>query len=151
MLYAILKTVHVLSIAIWIGGMVFTQFFLRPALMVLEPPMRLRVMHALLGRFLNAMLLIAGLTVISGGGMLGRMGIQTAIPLEWLIMAGLGGIMLCVLLFIRFVLYVRLTHSVSASAWAVGAVVLGHIRKGVGINLSIAVLIVFITLLGNTA
>lgn len=149
MLYAILKTIHVLSIAIWIGGMVFTQFFLRPALVVLEPPMRLRLMHAVLGRFLNAMLWIAGLTFISGGWMLGRIAIQTAIPLEWLVMAGLGGIMLCILLFIRFVLYVRFAHSVSASASALGAAVLGHIRTGVGINLGIAVAIVLITLLGN--
>jgi len=32
MIYATLKTVHVLSIIVWIGGMVFAQFFLRPAL-----------------------------------------------------------------------------------------------------------------------
>jgi uncharacterized membrane protein len=36
MLYATLKTVHVLSIIVWIGGMVFSHFFLRPAVAQLE-------------------------------------------------------------------------------------------------------------------
>ena len=32
MIYATLKTLHVLSIIVWIGGMVFAHFFLRPPL-----------------------------------------------------------------------------------------------------------------------
>ncbi len=31
MIYATLKTLHVLSIIVWIGGMMFAHFFLRPA------------------------------------------------------------------------------------------------------------------------
>ena len=31
MLYNALKLVHVLSIIVWVGGMVFAHFFLRPA------------------------------------------------------------------------------------------------------------------------
>ncbi|MFN0186298.1 MAG: hypothetical protein ACKVQR_20985 [Aquabacterium sp.] len=50
MIYAILKTLHVLSIIVWIGGMVFTHFFLRPAVAQLEPAVRLPLMHAVLGR-----------------------------------------------------------------------------------------------------
>ena len=47
MLYATLKALHLLSIIVWLGGMVFTLFFLRPALGVLSaPPDRLRLMHA---------------------------------------------------------------------------------------------------------
>jgi hypothetical protein len=42
MLYATLKTIHLLSIIVWIGGMVFAHFFLRPAVAQLEPPLRLR-------------------------------------------------------------------------------------------------------------
>ena len=43
MLYATLKLVHVLSLIVWIGGMVFAHFFLRPAVQALEPPQRLRL------------------------------------------------------------------------------------------------------------
>ncbi len=44
MIYATLKTLHVLSIIVWIGGMVFAHFFLRPAFAQLKPPVRLRLM-----------------------------------------------------------------------------------------------------------
>jgi uncharacterized membrane protein len=40
MIDAILKTVHVLSVVVWIGGMVFAHFFLRPAVAQLDPPVR---------------------------------------------------------------------------------------------------------------
>jgi uncharacterized membrane protein len=42
---AILKTVHVQSVKVWIGGMVFAHFCLRPAVGHLDPPVRLRLMH----------------------------------------------------------------------------------------------------------
>jgi uncharacterized membrane protein len=37
MLYALLKTAHVSSIILWLGGMIFAQFFLRPAPETLAP------------------------------------------------------------------------------------------------------------------
>ena len=43
MLYASLKTVHLLAIIVWLGGMVFAMFFLRPALATLEPSVRLPI------------------------------------------------------------------------------------------------------------
>jgi len=59
MIYATLKTVHVLAIVVWIGGMVFAHFFLRPAVATLEAPVRLRLMHDVLGRFFQAVLVAA--------------------------------------------------------------------------------------------
>lgn len=56
MIDATLKTVHVMSIVVWIGGMVFAHFFLRPALTQLEPSVRLRLMHSVLGRFFQAVM-----------------------------------------------------------------------------------------------
>ena len=63
MLYAVLKTLHVLSIMLWIGGMAFTLFFLRPAVAALEPPVRLRLMQDVLGRFFTAVLAL-GLVIV---------------------------------------------------------------------------------------
>ena len=76
MIYALLKTVHVLSIIVWIGGMVFAHFFLRPAVAQLEPPARLRLMHDVLGRFFQAVLWASLLTLASGVWMLGRVAKQ---------------------------------------------------------------------------
>ena len=44
--------------------MAFTLFFLRPALGVLEPPVRLRLMQDVLGRFFAAVL--AGVALLLG-------------------------------------------------------------------------------------
>ncbi len=54
--YLALKALHVLAVVLWVGGMAFAHFFLRPALGVLEPAQRLRLMHDVLRRFLNAAL-----------------------------------------------------------------------------------------------
>lgn len=51
MLYDVLKTVHVLSIILWVGGMMFAHWFLRPAALQLEAEPRLRLMQDALGRF----------------------------------------------------------------------------------------------------
>ena len=76
MIDATLKTLHVLSIIVWIGGMVFAHFFLRPAVAQLEPPVRLRLMHDVLGRFFRAVLAASLLTLASGVWMLGRVARQ---------------------------------------------------------------------------
>ena len=54
MFYASLKLLHVLAIVVWIGGMVFAHFFLRPAALQLPPPQRVPLMHAALQRFFAA-------------------------------------------------------------------------------------------------
>ena len=96
MLYALLKTVHVLSIILWLGGMIFAQFFLRPALATLAPPERLQLAHAVLGRFFAAVLWAASLTLVSGLWMIGRVakasvqsGGSFSMPLTWTVMASL--------------------------------------------------------------
>ena len=51
MLHALLKTIHVLGVVVWIGGMAFSQFSLRPALAVLDGPARVRLMQQVFQRF----------------------------------------------------------------------------------------------------
>lgn len=158
MLYALLKTVHLLSVIVWIGGMVFTQFFLRPALAALAAPERVRLLHAVLGRFFNAVLVAAGLTLGSGIWMMGRIARQTAqaglkvnMPLEWLAMAALGLLMIVIFGYLRFALYPRLTRAVAGGDWPAGGAALARIRTGVMVNLALGVLIVAVTLLGASS
>lgn len=155
MFYAVLKTIHLLSIIVWIGGMVFAHFFLRPAVAVLEAPGRVRLMHDVLGRFFNAVLVAAGLALATGTWMIGRMarqmtqsGVTFNFPLEWMVMALLGMLMLAIFGYIRFALYPRLTRAVTAAAWPAGAAALAGIRTWVMVNLVIGVVIVAVTLLG---
>ncbi len=154
MLYATLKTLHVLAIVVWIGGMVFAHFFLRPALAQLDPPQRLRLMHEVLGRFFKAVLVAALLTLASGVWMLGRVAKQVVqsggsfeMPLAWTVMAVLGVAMVAIFMHIRFALYKRLDRAVMAADWPAGAAALGQIRTWVSVNLALGVVVLVVTLM----
>lgn len=158
MIYAALKTLHLLCIIVWIGGMVFAQFFLRPAVATLAAPERVRLMHDVLGRFFNAVLVAAGLALGSGIWMIGRTakqmvqsGVKFNMPIEWMVMSLLGVLMVLVFGHIRFVLYPRLSRAVTAAAWPAGGATLASIRTWVMVNLVIGVVIVAVTLLGASS
>jgi uncharacterized membrane protein len=154
MIYAILKTLHVLSIVVWIGGMAFAHFFLRPAVAPLEPAVRVRLMHDVLGRFFKAVLAVSLLTLASGVWMLGRVAKQAVqsggsfeMPLAWTLMTVLGVAMVAIFMHIRFALYKRLSAAVTASDWSAGGAALAQIRRWVSVNLGLGVLIIAVTLL----
>jgi uncharacterized membrane protein len=155
MLYAILKAVHVLAIVVWVGGMVFTHFFLRPSLAHLEPPQRLRLMHEVLGRFFRAVLAASLLSLGTGLWMIGRVAKQTVqaggsfqMPLEWTLMTVLGVLMVAIFMHIRFALYARLGRAVAAADWPAGAAALAQVRQWVVVNLGIGVFIIVVVLVG---
>jgi uncharacterized membrane protein len=154
MLYATLKTLHLLSIIVWIGGMVFSHFFLRPAAAMLEPPVRLRLMHDVLGRFFRAVLWASLLVLGSGLWMLGRVARQVVqsggrfeMPLSWTIMTVLGIAMVAIFMHIRFALFRRLGRAVAAADWAAGATALAQIRTWVALNLGLGIVVVVVTLM----
>lgn len=155
MIYATLKTLHVLAIIVWIGGMVFAHFFLRPAVAQLEAPVRLRLMHDVLGRFFKAVLAASLLALGSGVWMIGRVAKQVvqaggsfSMPLAWTVMALLGTLMVAIFLFIRFALYPRLARAVAAADWPAGGAAMAQIRQWVALNLGLGVVILLVTLLG---
>jgi uncharacterized membrane protein len=154
MFYAALKALHLLCIIVWVGGMVFTHFFLRPAVAQLDPPQRVRLMHEVLGRFFRAVLVVSLLTLASGVWMLGRVAKQTVqsggnfdTPLAWTVMAVLGVAMVAIFMHIRFALYKRLSHAVALSDWPAGGAALAQIRTWVSVNLGLGVVVLLVTLL----
>ena len=154
MIYSILKLAHLLSIIVWIGGMVFAHFFLRPAVATMEAPQRVRLMHDVLGRFFKAVLYAAGLTLVSGLWMIARVAKQTVqaggsfqMPIEWTVMAALGIVMVLIFGHIRFALYKKLDRAVTAADWIAGGAALVSIKLWVGINIALGISIVGITLL----
>jgi uncharacterized membrane protein len=158
MFYATLKTIHLLSVIVWVGGMVFVQFFLRPVAATLAPPERVCLMHAVLGRFFNAVMVVVGFALASGLWMMARSsragaqtGVKVGMPLEWIAMAALGLVMVGIFCYIRFALYQQLARAVTAAAWPTGGAVLARIRTWVIVNLVIGVMIVAITLLGASS
>ena len=154
MIYATLKLLHVLAIVVWIGGMVFAHFFLRPAVAQLEAPARVRLMHDVLGRFFRAVLVASLLTLASGIWMLGRVAKQVVqsggsfeMPLYWTLMAVLGVAMVAIFMHIRFALYKRLSRAVQATDWPAGGVALAQLRVWVAVNLGLGLVIVLATLM----
>ena len=158
MFYAALKITHLLSVIVWLGGLVFVHFFLRPASAALAAPQRVALLQAVLGRFTGAVVWAAGLVLLSGVWMIGRVTMQTgqagahfALPLEWLVMAALGVVMMVIVGIIRFGLYPRLTRAVAAADWPAGAAILLAIRHWVAVNLVLGTLIVIVTLVGASS
>jgi uncharacterized membrane protein len=154
LIYAALKTVHVLSIIVWIGGMMFAHFFLRPAIAQLEPAPRLRLMQDVLRRFFQAVLAASLLTLVSGAWMLStvarqmaRSGASIQVRWAWTVMAGLGIVMVAIFMYIRFALYKRLTGAVAVSDWPAGGLALAQIRRWVVVNLGLGLAILLVTLL----
>lgn len=93
MLRQALLLLHLLAAMAWMGGMFFAYFCLRPsAAEVLEPPKRLPLWLATLGRFLRYMSIAVLLILASGLGMLLPVGFQAA-PAGWHLMFTLGLVM----------------------------------------------------------
>lgn len=154
MLYAALKLIHVLAVVLWVGGMAFAHFFLRPSVQALEAPVRLRLLHAVLQRFFSAVLVASLLVLVSGLWMIGRVAKETVqaglsfnMPLDWTIMATLGIAMIAIFGHIRFALFKRLSRTVAASDWPAGGAAMASIRAWVFANLCIGIAIICVTLL----
>lgn len=156
MLYEILKTVHLLSLILWIGGMVFVQWFLRPALLHLTGEQRLILMHDVLTRFFRGVLAASLLVLVTGYWMLGRVARVTVqsggdfvMPVSWWIMAVVGTLMVAIFMHIRFALFKRLNDAVKFAVWDKAAQSLGKIRLWVSVNLGLGILLIIIVMLGG--
>jgi uncharacterized membrane protein len=152
LLYALLKAVHLLSIVLWVGGMFFALYCLRPSLGVLEPPQRVRLMHEVLRRFFDLVSIAAALALVTGVWMIFRnvraadkVGVGMNLPLDWYAMAVLGLVMIAIFAYARFVLLRRLDRAVAAQAWPDGAAALTVIARAVRINLAIGFVIIVVT------
>jgi uncharacterized membrane protein len=158
-LYASLKAIHLLGVIVWVGGMFFMLACLRPAAAeVLEPPARVRLMHAAMRRFFDAATIAALFVLLSGATLLalaqreaGRTGLAFNMPLDWYTMIVLFFVMLTVFAHVRLVLFRRLGSAVAAQSWPVAAAAIAAIRWEVLLNLVIGVFIVVIVRLGGTA
>lgn len=158
MLYAFLKAFHLLGVVVWIGGMAFTLFCLRPAARVLEPPARVTLMHAAMKRFITVVSIAIAVIFVCGAAMVGiawsaaaRTGLAFNMPLDWYAMIAIFFVMLAVFIHIRNVLFRRLDEAVTAARWPDGAAALAAIRWEVSINLVLGTFVIFFVRLGGTA
>jgi len=154
MLYASIKAVHLLANIVWLGGMVFAMFFLRPALATLEPAVRLPLMHEVMRRFANAVVAVLLIVLFTGLWMIGNVaraaiegGGSFTMPLDWKVKSTLGVLVLLIVGHIRFALFKRCDKSVQAKDWPAAAAVMEKVRFWVLVNMAIGVFVVAIALL----
>ena len=144
--YAPLYTLHLLAALIWVGGMFFAWMILRPAAVAaLEGPARLKLWANVFQRFFVWVWVAVLVLPISGVGLLQLRfsGFETA-PRYVQVMMGLYLVMTALFIRIQALQLPELRKAVLAEDWATGAASLGGIRRLVGINLLIGLLLVAI-------
>lgn len=144
MLQSIMLALHVLSITIWVGGMFFAYMALRPAAAtLLEPPQRLPLWAQSFARFFPWVWLAVILLPATGYWMIFAVFKGMAnVGLYVHVMNGLGLVMIALYLWVFFVPYLKLRAAVAAQAWPEGGKALAQIRRIVGINLVLGLIVV---------
>lgn len=129
---------HVFATVVWVGGMFFAHFCLRPAVLAtLEGPQRLRLWTSVFGRFFPwVWVSVAGL-IVTGQGLIVQMGGLAHLPMHIYVMTALGYLMAAIFAFIYFAPYGRLKRAVAAGEWKAGAAAQDLIRKLVVTNLTL--------------
>lgn len=149
MSYSLWLLVHLLGVIVWVGGMFFAHFALRPAAAeLLQPAQRLPLLAATLGRFFKwvawsiVLILVSGVAImmllVSNGARLGAHIHSMTI---------IGLIMIAIFWHIRFSVFKRLRTAVAAEDWPAGAVAMNRIRQLVLVNLvlgGITTVVVFV-------
>ena len=144
--FALAYSLHVLAALIWVGGMFFAWMILRPAaISALEGPARLKLWVEVFQRFFVWVWIAVVILPISGVGLLQMRfnGFETA-PRYVQIMMGLYIVMVALFIRIQSLQLPELRKAVEAQAWAEGAAVMGRIRRLVGCNLIVGLVLVAI-------
>ena len=115
-MWPLIKFAHLAAAILWLGGIAFMLFALRPTLGVLAPPQRLALAAQVLRRFFTIVWVLVLLLFASGLGMLLHAGVHDA-PLGWQLMTGIGLVMFALFAHLFFAPYRRLQRAVAASDW----------------------------------
>ena len=137
---------HLAGVIVWIGGMFFAHFCLRPvATLQLPPPQRLPLMTAVLGRFFAAVAVSVIAILGSGFAMIAISGFAGGTMGRHLMM-GIGVAMTLVFAVIYLRLYPQLRARIEAGEWPAGGAVLDRIRRLVVVNLGLGTLTVLVAM-----
>ena len=149
-LYAVLVFLHVLAVVIWVGGMFVMHTAVRPsAVQLLEPPQRLPLMTAILGRFFTWVAAAVLVTLATGVAMIALAGGIRPLHGSVYWMFGVGVVMMLIYGHIRFAPFPRLQRAVAAKDWPTAARNLDLIRVMVSVNLAFGILTIMIATLGR--
>lgn len=143
-LHSIALALHVLSAALWVGGMFFAHQVLRPvAAAQLEPPARLRLWAGVFARFFPWVWLFVLLLPLTGYWLIFRLfGGMGAVGLSVHLMQGLGWVMILLYMHLFFAPFRRLKEAVVTEQWPEAGKQLNRIRRIVGVNLLLGLTVI---------
>lgn len=145
----LLLFLHVAAVVVWVGGMFFAYVCLRPvAVEVLQPPLRLALWKGVFDRFFPAVWAAVALILLSGLGMLLRVGFKAA-PVHWHLMFLAGLVMMAVFVSVVLGPFRQLGAAVAAADWPAGGAALGRIRQRIAFNLALGFATIAIATLGR--
>jgi uncharacterized membrane protein len=133
--WALAIVLHQLATLVWVGGMFFAHMALRPAAnALLDPPMRLPLMRAVLDRFFPWVWISIAVLWASGywlfaGVFGGRPGLHVHL------MMGLALVMTVLFAYIWFVAFRRMRAAVAGADWPAAGAAMGTIRAIILANL----------------
>lgn len=133
-MHALMKFLHLAAAIVWLGGIAFMLFALRPAAAQLPPAQRLPLIAQVLQRFFALVWLSIGLLLLTGLAMLLAAGMKNT-PLGWHLMLGIGALMFALFGHLYFGPYRRLKRAVAAADWPEGGQHVAQIATLAGLNL----------------
>jgi len=132
-MWTLIKLVHLASAIVWMGGMAFMLYALRPAIGMLTPPQRLTLVAEVLSRFFRIVRVAIVLLFATGLSMLVHTGFHNA-PLGWHLMMGIGLVMFALFGHLDAVPHRRLQRAVRESNWPLAADQMKQIPRLATIN-----------------
>ncbi|SDY07773.1 CopD family protein [Nitrosomonas sp. Nm58] len=142
---------HLLGVIVWVGGMFFAYWVLRPiAAQLLEPPIRLKLWSGVFSRFFPWVFLSVGFILASGLYMVMQMGGFAAVGLYIHFMFALGLLMMLIFIYVFFSAFKKLNYHVAREEWPSAGATLGKIRLLIGLNLILGVVTITVAVLGGS-
>jgi uncharacterized membrane protein len=147
---AIAIALHGLAATVWVGGMFFAYFVLRPSLMLLEPHRRLNIWAGVFKRFFPWVWMSALILPITGYWLIfGAFGGFASSPIYVHIMHMVGLVMILLFVYLYYRPYVALKLAVTKEDWQAAGLALNRIRHMVLVNLVLGLLLLSIVYAGR--
>ena len=142
---AVALALHIFGAVVWVGGMFAIYVCLRPALGMLEPPQRLRLMRVTFQKFFPWVWVAVLLLLASGYAMVfivfgGFAGAGLYIHL----MQGIGWIMILLFVWLFHGPWLAFKRAVDVEDWLSAGTSLNRIRQIIRVNLPLGLVVVVI-------
>jgi uncharacterized membrane protein len=140
---------HVLAVVVWVGGMGFMLFMLRPGLAPLAPAERLGVMARVVARFMPVVGIAVVVIAVTGGWLMSLYGGARSAPWGVQAMVTLGVVMIVVYLWIAVRLNPRFQAAVRAADLPAAGALAERIRGYVVLNFALGVIAILAGIAGR--